>query len=219
MIGRGQLAREHDVPVEDRAHRVGDRLVHVVAVDQHGIEPGDRAASPTSPRVRAASAAARTPTACSRASSSARRSPSPTSRCAIAKRVTLSIMSITSRPGVAEVLRDPRRDERRLDAHERRLIAGRNDHHRTAQARFAQIALDEVAHFFAALADQRDHVDVGGRVARDHAQDRRLADAAAGEDADALAFAARQQPVDRAHAQRQRFGRRGGASARRAACR
>ena len=52
----------------------------------------------------------------------------------------------------------------------------------------------------AALADQRDHVDVGVRVARDHAEQGRLADAGAGEDADALAPAERQEAVDGAHA-------------------
>jgi hypothetical protein len=46
--------------------------------------------------------------------------------------------------------------------------------------------LDEVADLAAALAQQRDHVDVGGRVARDHPQQRALAHAAPGEDPDAL---------------------------------
>ena len=115
-------------------------------------------------------------------------------------------MSITSRPASRKNSAIARRDEGRLDAHERRLVAGRDDHDRALQARFAEIALDEVADFFAALADQRDHVDVGGRVAGDHAEHRRLADAAARKDADALAFAAGQQAVDRAHAHAQRFG-------------
>ena len=57
------------------AHGVGDRLVHVVAVDEHGVEAGDRAGRRWCPRARAAAAAARTPTACSRASRAARRSP------------------------------------------------------------------------------------------------------------------------------------------------
>ena len=39
----GEVAREDDVAVEDAADGVGDRLVHVVAVDQHGVERGDRA--------------------------------------------------------------------------------------------------------------------------------------------------------------------------------
>ena len=38
VAGVRELAREHDVAVEDRPHGVGDRLVHVVAVDEHGVE-------------------------------------------------------------------------------------------------------------------------------------------------------------------------------------
>ena len=40
-----QLARQDDVAVEDTAHLVGDRLLHVAAGDQHGVERGDRAAA------------------------------------------------------------------------------------------------------------------------------------------------------------------------------
>ena len=43
VAGVRQVARQHDVAVEDRADGVGDRLVHVVAVDEHGVEAGDRA--------------------------------------------------------------------------------------------------------------------------------------------------------------------------------
>src|SRR3712207_9583350 len=38
VAGRGQLAVQHDVAVEDRTRRVGDRLVVVVALDQHRVE-------------------------------------------------------------------------------------------------------------------------------------------------------------------------------------
>ena len=40
----GEVAREHDVAVEDGARRVGDRILLVVALGQHGVEGGDRAA-------------------------------------------------------------------------------------------------------------------------------------------------------------------------------
>ena len=39
----GDRAVEHDMAVEDAAHRVGDRLVVIVALDQHGEEAGDAA--------------------------------------------------------------------------------------------------------------------------------------------------------------------------------
>ena len=50
-----------------------------------------------------------------------------------------------------------------------------------------EVVLDELAHLAAALADEGDHVDVGVGVAGDHAEEGGLADAGAGEDADALA--------------------------------
>ncbi len=45
VAGLGQLARQHDVAVEDAARRVGDRVLLVVAFGQHGVERGDRAAA------------------------------------------------------------------------------------------------------------------------------------------------------------------------------
>ena len=68
----------------------------------------------------------------------------------------------------------------------------------------AQRLLEELDHLAAALADQADHVDVGLGLARDLAHQRRLADARAGEQPEALPLAHGQQRVDRAHAQRQR---------------
>jgi len=42
MARRSELAVQHHVAVEDRAGRVGDRLVVVVALHQHRVEAGDR---------------------------------------------------------------------------------------------------------------------------------------------------------------------------------
>src|SRR4051794_38393848 len=39
---RGHLSREHDVSVENRAGCIRDRLVEVVAVDEDGVDAGDR---------------------------------------------------------------------------------------------------------------------------------------------------------------------------------
>ena len=61
----------------------------------------------------------------------------------------------------------------------------------TARARSLrpENALDEFLHFTAALADQADDDDVGAGVAGHHAEQHALADAAAGEQSDALAAA------------------------------
>ena len=48
VVPLGETPGEDDVAIEDRADGVGDRLVHVVALDQDGVEAGDR------PRVAAA---------------------------------------------------------------------------------------------------------------------------------------------------------------------
>src|SRR3954449_7460067 len=64
-----------------------------------------------------------------------------------------------------------------------------------------EVPLAAHAHLPTTLADQADHVDVGGRRAGDHAQQRRLAHAGAGEDPQALAAPARDHPVERADAE------------------
>ncbi len=105
---------------------------------------------------------------------------------------------------VAEVLGDRRCHVRALEAHQRRLVRGGYDHDRARQTELAQVALDELLQLTAALADQGDHGHVGARAARDGAEQRALADAAAREDAHALALADGQQAIDRAHARDQR---------------
>ena len=65
---------------------------------------------------------------------------------------------------------------------------------RTAREAFlAQDLVDEFLHFAAALADQADDDHVGLGVAGHHAEQHALADAAAGEQADALATTDGQQ--------------------------
>ncbi|KAG1310955.1 hypothetical protein G6F62_014521 [Rhizopus arrhizus] len=41
----GDAARQQDVAVEDRARRIGDRILRIVALGQHRVERGDRAAA------------------------------------------------------------------------------------------------------------------------------------------------------------------------------
>ena len=106
---------------------------------------------------------------------------------------------------IAEVLSDRGRGEGGLDAHQRRLIRGCDDHD-GALERIAEVAFDELTHLASTLADERDHVDRGAARARDHAQQRGLADARAGEDAEALSAPAGHETVERAHAEPDTFG-------------
>ena len=93
----------------------------------------------------------------------------------------------------------------RLAAHQCRLVRGRDHHHRAREAGGAEIVLQELLHFAAALADQTDDGDVGADVAGHHGQQDRLADARAREDAHALAAADRGEGVERAHAKIERL--------------
>ena len=81
-----------------------------------------------------------------------------------------------------------------------------HDDHRALHAFRAQLMFEKSAHLAVALADQRDDGDVRRIVPRHGAQQRALADAAAAENADALALAAGQQAVDGADAGDQRLG-------------
>jgi hypothetical protein len=70
---------------------------------------------------------------------------------------------------------------------QRRLVGGRRDHHRTGHALRPEHVLDEMPHLAPALADQAEHDGVGLDAAGEVGEERRLADARAREDADALA--------------------------------
>src|SRR5262249_41803067 len=93
---------------------------------------------------------------------------------------------------------------RALDAHQRRLVGGHRNDHRMAKP-VAEIALDELAHFPAPFPHQCDHVHVGARVARHHAEERALADTGAGEDAEPLPAAAGAERVQSADAEVERL--------------
>ena len=89
----------------------------------------------------------------------------PISRCARANRVTLSIISSTSRPLVAKVLGDRRPDVGRPQADQGRFVAGCDHDDAAGQSVRAQILFQKLADFAAPFADQHDDVDVG-RAAR-----------------------------------------------------
>jgi hypothetical protein len=189
VAGVRELAGQDDVAVEDRARRVGDRLVHVVAVDEHGVEAGDRAAVA---RARALEQLREHREDAGRVAARGRRLADGQADLALGHREARDRVHHQHhvRALVAEVLGDGGRGERGLDAHERRLV-GRRDDDDGAVDGVAEVALDELAHLAATLADEADDVHVAGRAAGDHAEQRGLAHARAGEDAEALAAARR----------------------------
>ena len=105
----------------------------------------------------------------------------------------------------AEILRDRMGQVRGLQAHHRRHIGRRGHHHRSTQAFFTQGLRDEGLHLAPALAHQPDHHDIGLREACEHAQQHALAHPRPGDQAQALAAADRQQPIDGLHTHIQGF--------------
>ena len=206
LPGLGDAPRQHDVAVEDGARRIGDRILLIVAFGEHGVERGDRAAS-----------------VCAVAGAFDQRRQAREHRRRIAlggrrfadREADLALRLRETRQrihdqqhvvaAVAEIFGDRGRQPRAVQAHQRRVVGRRRHHHGAAAPFRPEDALDEFLHFAAALADQPDDDDVGAGVARHHAEQHGLADAGAGEQADALAAADRQQRIDRAHADVERL--------------
>ena len=109
---------------------------------------------------------------------------------------------------VAKMLGDAHRGVRRAPAHHGALVAGGDDGDGLGHALRADRVFEEFAHLAAAFADQRDDHRVEGIGAGQHGEQRRLADAGAGKDAEALAEAERREDVDDLDP-----GREGGADA------
>ncbi len=78
----------------------------------------------------------------------------------------------------------------------RRLVRGGDDDDGFFAAGVVEIAFQKFADFAAALADERNDVHIGIGAGGHHAQQRGFADAAAGENAEALAAAARHERVN-----------------------
>ncbi len=102
---------------------------------------------------------------------------------------------------VAEPLGDACGEECRPDPHQRRRVRSGDDDDRSAPALCAEDPLDELGDLPAPFADEGDDRYVGRGAPRDHRHERGLADTRAGEDAEALASPARNEPVEDPHAE------------------
>ena len=91
----------------------------------------------------------------------------------------------------------------------RRPVTGSHHHDAARQTGFAQTTRDELLDFTSPFTDHPDHDSVGGRAARQHAQQRALAHAGASEDAQTLSIAAGQHRINRSHARWQWLVNRG----------
>ncbi len=95
------------------------------------------------------------------------------------------------------MLGDGQREKRAFHAVERRLVGRGDNDDGFFSAALVQIAFQKFAHFPAAFADERDDIHVRLGLRRHHAKQRGFADAAAGENAEALAAAERGERVHR----------------------
>jgi len=197
----GDPAGDDDMPVKDPAHRVGDRFVVIVAIDQHREQSGDRPLA-LYPRPRAFEQPGqlgedRRGIALGRGRLAARqpdlalRHREPRDRIHQAQH---------AQPLVAEMLGDRQRRPCRLAAHQRGLVRCRDDDDAARAAVGPQIVLDEFLHLAAALADQPDHRDVAVGPAREHRQQHRLAHPRSGEQPEPLPLAKRDEQVERVDA-------------------
>ena len=196
----GELARKQDVSVEDSLGGIGDRLGHVVALDEHGVETRDRATALQRARALEKSRQHGEDARCEalgRRSFAGRKTDLPLRLRESGNRVKheKDIEAL-----IAEELRRAARDRSRTHAHERTFVTSRDHDDRTAHAFFAQNMLDEFGDLAAALADQSDDIDLRAGSARNRSEQRALANARSGEDSHALALADGEHRVDRAHA-------------------
>ena len=194
----GNRAVEHDVAVQRAADAVGDGIVVIVAVDEHGEDAGDRA--------RALLSGPRPLQQPRQVAEHARRIAARHRRLAggeghVARRMGVARHRVDDEQDVlavvAQMLGDAHRRLRRKAAHHRAFIARRHDGNR---ARFlaAERVLQELAHLPSALADEGQDGRVEARRARQHRQQRGLADAGARKDADPLPGTKRGEEVDHA---------------------
>ena len=124
----------------------------------------------------------------------------------MASRVTESITSSTSLPWSRKYSAAASATICGADAKRRGTVGGRRDHHRTFHAFRAEFLIQKRLDLAVAFADQRDHADLRRILSRHGAQQRAFTDAAAAEQSDSLALAARQKTIDRTDAGDQALG-------------
>src|SRR5690606_8601582 len=205
-----ELAVEHDVAVENGACGVGDRVLLVVAFGQYGIEGSDRA-SVFFGAVAGAFHQLRN-LGKHRGRVAARNWGLANRQCQFALGLCEASERIHQQQyieaAVAEIFGNGRGAPGAVQAHQWRIVGGGGDDNRFAEVFGAKYVFNEFAHFAATFADQTHDDDVGFGETCHLAEQHALADAGAGEQADTLAAADREQRIDRAYANVERLADR-----------
>ena len=207
MPGVGQLPGQHQVTVDDRADRVPDRVVWVIAFNQHGVEPGDRTgvggADPFQQPGQHGERRRREPTAAGDLACGQADLPLGDGEPGHAVHQQVDVQ-----PGVTEGLADPGGGVGRVAAHQRRLIRRGHDDNAAGQAFGPKIVLQKLPNLTAPLANQTQHVDIGAGTANQHGKQAGLPNTGAGHDGDPLPSPAGQERVDDPNPDRHRLGNR-----------
>jgi hypothetical protein len=172
----GQRSRKNDVAVQDAAHRVGDRVLHVVAFGEHGVQTGDTAAvghasplqQPRQHREHRRWIPTRDRRLAYGESNFALGHGEASDRVHHQRDVLAAGTKVFGNRGG---------NPGALQSLQRRLVRGRDHNHRAGQPISSEVVCDELLDLAATLTNQGDDVDVGFTVAGDHAQQRALADA------------------------------------------
>ncbi len=143
VAGEGERAIQHDVAVEDGADRVGDGLVVIVAVDEHGVDAGD---GPGAVGAGALQQPGEEGEGGRRVAAGGRRLTRGEPDLALGHRDPGQRVHHEDRVGalVTEGFRDPGGGERGTDAGHGRLVRGRDDDDGAGESLRPQIVLDEL---------------------------------------------------------------------------
>ena len=160
MVGSGQLARKHDMPVKDGPGLVGDGFGHVITFHQHRVQGGDgtlvRIARPFHELGQFRKD---------------RRREAPAGRRLSGRQTDLALGASETGHGIhhqqhalaliAEIFGNGRGRIRGLEPLHGRTVR-RGDHEHGFFATFrTDVAFDEFPHFTATFADERQHADIG----------------------------------------------------------
>ena len=190
------------VPVENAAHGIGDGFVVVVAFDQHRKQPGDGALIGGS---RAG------PLQQLRQLGEHHRRIALAGRRFARRQADLPLGHGEAGDGihqaqdvfflVTEVFGHRHGDVGGLTAEQGAFVGGGDDDDAVGHAFGAEVILDKLPRLAGPFADHADDADLGGGMPSHHRQQRRFADARAGENTHPLPLAAGQKNIHRAHAQ------------------
>ncbi len=176
------------MPVQYAAHSIGDRLVMVVALHQHGKEAGDGTGAALGVRAGTLQQARQFGEDARRETARGWRLPGGQADLAQGHgEARDTVHHQQHAPAlVPEVLGHRHGGKCGVAPHQRCRVGSGADHDAAREASRPEIILDKLAQLAPAFPDQADHRDIAIRVACQHGHEAGLADAGGGEKAESL---------------------------------